>query len=68
MQPKEPPLTFLTMKQVEARTSLTRRSIYRYMNEGRFPKSVHVSESRIAFVESEIVAWLKERMKERDPK
>ncbi|WP_082490878.1 AlpA family phage regulatory protein [Aureimonas sp. Leaf454] len=43
-------------------TSLSRTMINRYRGEGRFPVAVTLGERRIAFVRSEVVAWIEERI------
>lgn len=66
---------FLSMRQVCERTSLSRASIYRKMDEGKFPRFVSLDErtpnckgrltGRIAWLESEVEAWIAERIKQR---
>jgi prophage regulatory protein len=53
---------FLRLKQVVEKTGLSRSTVYLYLNQGRFPKPVHVSERLVAWVESEVDAWMKERI------
>lgn len=53
---------FLRLPEVMARTSLSRRSIYRRMGEGTFPRSVPLGENSVAWRESEIVEWMREPM------
>ncbi len=55
---------FLTLKEVLARTSLSRSQTYRLVAEGSFPKSVALG-SRVAWLESEISAWQDARIAER---
>ncbi len=54
----------LHLKEVLNRTSLSRTSIYRLMARGRFPESVALG-SRVAWVESEVQAWIQARIEER---
>ncbi len=49
-------------------TSLSRTAINRYRAEDRFPQPVPVGFRRIAFVRSEVVAWIKARIAERPVK
>ena len=58
--------TLLSMKQASAMTTLSVSSIKRMMAAGSFPKPVRLGESRIAFVDSEIHAWVRARIAERD--
>jgi prophage regulatory protein len=53
---QEPKL--LNMKQVCQRTTLSRATIWRLKNKGKFPKSMQISEGRVAFVTAEIDAWI----------
>ncbi|HIF9464878.1 TPA: AlpA family phage regulatory protein [Photobacterium damselae] len=43
-------------------TNLGRSSIYNYMAEGRFPKTVSLGGRAVAWVESEITDWMLERV------
>ncbi len=47
-------------------TGLGRSSIYKFMNEGRFPKSVPLGDRAIAFVEDEVNAWVQDKIDLRD--
>lgn len=60
-----PAPTLLSMKQASAMTTLSVSSIKRMMAAGSFPKPVRLGESRIAFVDSEIHAWVRARIAER---
>jgi prophage regulatory protein len=44
---------------------LGRSSIYKFMEEGRFPKSVSLGDRAVAWVESEVEQWIEERLAER---
>jgi prophage regulatory protein len=44
----------------------SRTHIKRLMDEGKFPRPVQVGERRIAWLESEILAWLEARVAKRD--
>lgn len=56
----------VSMKQASAMTTLSVSSIKRMMAVGTFPKPVRLGESRIAFVDAEIHAWVRARIAERD--
>lgn len=43
-------------------TSLSRTMINRYRSEGRFPVAVSLGERRVAFVRSEVHAWIDTRI------
>ncbi len=50
----------IAMRAVEARTSLSRRTIARKIAAGEFPAPIDVTPTRIAFVEAEVDAWIEE--------
>lgn len=54
--------TLIRLERVKARTCLSRSTIYAYMRDGRFPPPVTISERCVAWVESEIEAWIAERI------
>lgn len=51
-------LTILRRKQVEARTGLSRSTIYLRIQEGTFPKPLNLGVRSVGWVESEIDEWL----------
>lgn len=53
-------------KEVQAKTGYGASSIYAEMAKGHFPKPVMLSERRVAWIESEIDAWIAERIASRD--
>jgi prophage regulatory protein len=52
----------LSWKQLKDIIPVSRTQVYRLMAAGKFPKAIQVSENRVAWLESEICAWLSERM------
>ena len=44
----------------------SRSHVYRLINAKKFPQPVHLGVGRVAFVETEIDNWIKERIAERD--
>ena len=46
--------------------TFSRTHIKRLMDEDKFPRPVRVGERRIAWLESEILAWLEARVAKRD--
>lgn len=48
----------LRRRTVEARTGLSRSTIYLRMAQGTFPKSIPLGPRAIGWLESEIEAWL----------
>lgn len=53
-----PALTILRRKQVEARTGLSRSTIYERIKAGTFPAPVSLGAKAVGWIESEIDAWL----------
>lgn len=51
-------LSILRRKQVEARTGLSRSTIYQRIAEGSFPKPVSLGPRAVGWLESEIESWL----------
>ena len=51
----------LDRRQVEARTSLSRSSIYRLMRQGSFPEPLRVGERAVRWREEEISEYLDSR-------
>jgi prophage regulatory protein len=72
-RPDDPPPSgerLLPIEEVTARTSLSRSEIYRRIALGEFPKPIRLSGSvgshggRVAFVASEVDAWIAARVAE----
>ena len=53
----EEPIRFLPFAEVKNRVGLSRAEIYRRMAAETFPRSIPLSEKRVAWVESEVAAW-----------
>ena len=49
-------------KRVEARTGLSRSSIYAGIKAGTFPKPINLGPQSVGWLESEIDAWIRERI------
>ena len=58
-----PPL--LSMKDVCRLTTLSRTAINKARNAGRFPTPVNLDGNRLAFVTSEVTAWIASRVEAR---
>ncbi|MEO0566709.1 MAG: AlpA family phage regulatory protein [Pseudomonadota bacterium] len=54
---------FLSPKATSEMVSLPVRSIRRLVTEGRFPSAVHLSEKRIAYLQSEVENWMADKLK-----
>ncbi|MDD1829910.1 AlpA family transcriptional regulator [Photobacterium sp. ZSDE20] len=55
-------MRFLRLKEVIALTGLGRSSIYKFMEENTFPKTVSLGGRAVAWVESEIEEWMEQRL------
>ena len=61
-------ITILRRWQVEAKTGLSRSTLYLFMDEGKFPRPITLGVRSVGWVESEIDSWLVDRIKNRDNK
>lgn len=59
-------MKLIRLKNVIDCTGLARSTIYKYIDEGIFPKSVSLGGRAVAWVESEVQEWILERIEERD--
>jgi prophage regulatory protein len=64
--PSESTLAILRRNQVEARTGLSRASIYAGVKAGTFPKPVNLGPNSVGWLEHEISGWLAARIAQRD--
>jgi prophage regulatory protein len=59
---QEAPGRLMRLPEVRALTSLSTATIYRLMDDGTFPQSVKLSKRATAWLESEVTAWIAERV------
>ncbi|UHC80880.1 AlpA family transcriptional regulator [Pseudomonas sp. NIBR-H-19] len=59
-------MRIIRLKEVIDCTGLGRSTIYKYITEGTFPKSVSLGERRVGWVESEVHDWILARIEARD--
>ena len=59
------PTRILRLPEVMARTGLSRSTIYAWRVAGRFPQAVPLATRCVGWIESEVEAWLRERIAER---
>ena len=62
----ENPKKFLRLPDVIERTGYKRTTIYEMIKAGNFPAPVHLGPRAVAWVESEVEAWMQERIDARD--
>ena len=55
------PVRILRSAEVEARTGLSRSTIYRWRAAGRFPAPVVMGGRTLGWIESDVDAWIRER-------
>ncbi len=53
----------MRLPEVMKRTGFGRSQIYRLVNQGEFPKQIQISSGSVAWLESELEAWMKERIR-----
>lgn len=54
-------LSLLSIREVAEASGISKPTIYRRMKAGDFPRPVKLSPNRVAWYESEILAWLESR-------
>ena len=59
----QPELSILRRKQVQARTGLSRSTIYLYIKAEQFPKPVALGPRAVGWIEAEVVEWIANRLK-----
>ena len=52
----------LRLENVKSKTGLSRSTIYRLMDEGRFPHQINLEYRAVAWLESEVDNWLDEKI------
>lgn len=58
LHPSTPPRRLLRASEVYSRTALSRASIWRMVKAATFPKPVTLGYNRIAWLESDVDAWI----------
>jgi prophage regulatory protein len=59
-------MKFIKLKEVMATTGLGRSSVYKFMDEGRFPKSISLGDRAVAWIDDEIEEWMMNKVAQRD--
>jgi prophage regulatory protein len=55
------PSRFLRLPEVKSRVGVGRSTLYRWMEEGRFPRSVQLSRKCVVWKEADIDDWIASR-------
>lgn len=55
----------LRRRQVEARTGLSKSSIYLAIQRGEFPRPIKIGKRAVGWIECDIDAWMQERIERR---
>lgn len=50
--------SILRRAQVQARTGLSRSTIYQYIQDGHFPRPLQLGPRAVGWLESEVSAWI----------
>ncbi|WP_296038254.1 AlpA family transcriptional regulator [uncultured Agrobacterium sp.] len=57
--------SFISLNDACKLTSMSRTMLNRYRSDGRFPVAVELGDRRIAFVRSEVTAWVQAKISAR---
>ena len=55
--------TFLRLPAVKKRTGFESSQIYKLIKQGQFPKQIYLGPQSVAWLESEVTNWMKERIR-----
>ena len=58
------PLRILRLRQVIARTGLSRSTIYDHISNETFPKQISLGPRSVGWIETDIEHWIEERIEE----
>jgi len=59
-------MRILRLKEVIKTTGLARSTIYKYLDEGTFPRPIPLGGRSVGWLESEVYEWIIKRIKARD--
>jgi prophage regulatory protein len=65
MHDQQPAVRLIREKEILDRTGLSRTQRWRLEREGRFPARVQLSDRAFGWIESEVEAWIAQRIHER---
>ena len=55
--------SFLRLPKVKQLTGFGRSQIYHLIKQGKFPKQIHIGPKSVAWLDSEVSEWMKERIR-----
>ena len=55
--------SFLRLTKVKQLTGFGRSQIYHLIKQGEFPKQIHIGPKSVAWLDSEVSEWMKERIR-----
>jgi prophage regulatory protein len=53
---------FMRIQEVLQRTSLSRSTVYQYIEIGLFPQQIKVGKRAVCWLESDVTEWIEERV------
>ena len=56
--------SLIRLSKVEARTGLKKSMVYDLMSKDEFPKSIKIGDRAVAWIESEVDRWVKNKIPE----
>ena len=59
---RDTPARIIRFHQVQARTGLSRSTIYRRLAEGSFPRPVQLGARAVGWIEEEVDEWIRQRI------
>lgn len=59
-------MKLIKIKEVMRQTSLARSTIYKYISEGAFPQPVKLGVRMVAWIDSEVEDWIRDKVQSRD--
>ncbi|WP_417559970.1 AlpA family transcriptional regulator [Marinomonas sp.] len=59
-------MRFMKLKEVIRVTGLGRSSVYSFMSKGEFPQNITLGERAVGWLESEVLEWMQDKLKQRD--
>ena len=55
--------SFIRLPKVKQLTGFGRSQIYLLIKQGKFPKQIHIGPNSVAWLDSEVSDWMKERIR-----